>query len=53
MELENCKSCEYRKQVARLFDIHIDWMDCWKTDCPYMKKQTELRDSLLNTQTEK
>ena len=24
----NCKDCPYRKQLARIFDVHI-----WKEDC--------------------
>ena len=24
-----CASCEYRKLLARAFNIHIDRLDCW------------------------
>lgn len=52
MEPENCKCSQYRKEVARLLDVHIDCMDCWKADCPYMKKHVELHNSLLKTKSE-
>ena len=35
-----CEDCEYRKIVAKTFDIHIDWRDCWHENCKY-KKQKE------------
>ena len=34
-----CKDCEYRKFLAKTFDIHIDWCDCWVEDCEYRSKK--------------
>lgn len=32
---DRCKDCEIRKALARLFDCHIDEMDCFYTEnCP-------------------
>ena len=38
-----CKNCEYRKAVAKAFDIHIDWRDCWYKNCKY--KQQKVGDT--------
>ena len=38
--MTTCKDCNFRKVVAKTFDIHIDWRDCWEEDCEY-KKQKE------------
>lgn len=40
MNYSVCKDCSFRKHVAKTFDIHIDWRDCWNEDCEY-KKQKE------------
>ena len=31
--MKNCKNCEYRKHIARVFNIHIDEYDCWFEKC--------------------
>ena len=31
--MKDCKNCEYRKHIARVFDIHIDSYDCWLEKC--------------------
>ena len=28
------------ESIKTIFDIHIDWRDCWEEDCEY-KKQKE------------
>ena len=38
--MTTCKYCNFQKFVAKTFDIHIDWRDCWEEDCEY-KKQKE------------
>ena len=38
--MTTCKYCNFQKVVAKTFDIHIDWRDCWDEDCEY-KKQKE------------
>lgn len=25
---EKCRKCKYRRYLAQVFDIHIDWRDC-------------------------
>lgn len=35
----NCKDCNFRKELAKCFDIHIDWRDCWIQDCEYRKQK--------------
>lgn len=27
--MKDCKNCEYRKAIARMFDIHVWDEDCW------------------------
>ena len=39
-----CKNCDFRKFVAKRFDMHIDWLDCWREDCEY-KKLKEVVDN--------
>ena len=31
--MKDCKNCEYRKHIARIFDIHIDEYDCCLEKC--------------------
>ena len=28
-----CKKCKIRKQIAKIADMHFDWLDC-PYDCP-------------------
>lgn len=29
MRMKDCENCEYRKMIAKMFDIHIWGDDCW------------------------
>lgn len=31
--MEKCDQCGLRKNAAKRFDMHFDWIDCWY-DCP-------------------
>lgn len=37
--MQTCKECDFRKSVAKCFDMHIDWRDCWKQKCEYRDKK--------------
>ena len=37
--MTTCKDCNFQKVVAKTFDIHIDWRDCWDEDCEYKKQK--------------
>ena len=30
---EKCRNCAVRKEIARMADMHFDWIDC-PYDCP-------------------
>ena len=34
-----CSDCDFRKELAKCFDIHIDWRDCWDEVCEYKRKK--------------
>ena len=36
-----CSDCDFRKELARCFDIHIDWRDCWIQDCKLTREEAE------------
>lgn len=35
----SCSDCNFRKELAKCFDIHIDWRDCWIQDCEYRERK--------------
>lgn len=39
--MKDCKNCEYRKYIARTFDVHIDEHDCWLEKCFLEMKEEE------------
>lgn len=36
-----CSDCDFRKELAKCFDIHIDWRDCWIQDCKLTREEAE------------
>ena len=44
--MTTCKDCNFRKFLAKTFDIHIDWLDCWNEDCEYKKQKSERAKSI-------
>lgn len=39
--MTTCKDCNFQKFVAKTFDIHIDWHDCWNEDCKLTREEAE------------
>ena len=39
--MTTCKDCNFRKFVAKTFDVHIDWRDCWIQDCKLTREEAE------------
>lgn len=43
--MQTCNDCDFRKSMAKCFDMHIDWRDCWQVACEYKDKKEKESDN--------